>query len=329
MANLGLPDSAEPVELYDRDTDAHVAVDLNGKIGVSSCALPTGAATETTLSTINTKMPSQGQAAMAASVPVVIANNQSAVPENITQIAGAAPSATNPLPGRLTDGTSFYDARQIRALVNTDVVKAQIQDNAGTAVTVGQKTASASLPVVLASDQAGSILSLGDQKLYTSSTPQISTYTASGKHYSYAAINFNLATSGGNNTILLITNPNASGKTYLMEEVVYFGRGTTSRQILFQWISAPTITANGTAVTPFNRNVGGAASAINIFTGPTLTLPSGTTFHETMHYANSIQPLYEKWEQDFILGANRSIALIGIPSGLNVTVTVIVQWVEV
>ena len=90
---------------------------------------------------------------MAASLPVVIASNQTNVPENITQIAGAAPSATNPLPERLTDGTSFYDARQIRALVNTDVVKAQIQDNAGTAITVGQKTMSSSVPVVMASDQ--------------------------------------------------------------------------------------------------------------------------------------------------------------------------------
>lgn len=42
--------------------------------------LPTGAATETTLSALNTKMPSQGQAAMAASVPVTMASDQSAIP---------------------------------------------------------------------------------------------------------------------------------------------------------------------------------------------------------------------------------------------------------
>ena len=55
---------------------------------VTSSALPSGAATETTLSTrasettlsaINTKTPTLGQALMAASVPVVIASNQSAI----------------------------------------------------------------------------------------------------------------------------------------------------------------------------------------------------------------------------------------------------------
>jgi hypothetical protein len=60
-------------------------------------ALPTGAATEATLSTLNGKMPAQGQAAMAASQPVVIANNQSAVPVSASALplpSGAATEAT-------------------------------------------------------------------------------------------------------------------------------------------------------------------------------------------------------------------------------------------
>lgn len=61
--------------------------------------------------------------------------NQGGAPwsQNITQIIGAAPSATNYLPERLTDGTSYYDARQIRALTATDVVSAHISDATGTA----------------------------------------------------------------------------------------------------------------------------------------------------------------------------------------------------
>lgn len=66
-----------------------------------------------------------GQKAMAASVPVVVASDQTNLPANITQIVGAAPSATNALPTQLTDGTAFYDARQIRALTNADVVTAE------------------------------------------------------------------------------------------------------------------------------------------------------------------------------------------------------------
>lgn len=39
-------------------------------------------------------------------------------------------------------------------LANDSIVKAQLQDNAGTAITVGQKTSAASVPVVIASDQS-------------------------------------------------------------------------------------------------------------------------------------------------------------------------------
>lgn len=51
-------------------------------ISAASLPLPTGASTETTLSAINTKTPALGQAASAASSPVVIASNQSTLPTN-------------------------------------------------------------------------------------------------------------------------------------------------------------------------------------------------------------------------------------------------------
>jgi len=44
-------------------------------------------------------------------------------------------TAGSPSSTRLTDGASFYDARSIRSLTNTDVVKAQIQANDGTGIT--------------------------------------------------------------------------------------------------------------------------------------------------------------------------------------------------
>lgn len=47
-------------------------------------------ASETTLAAINTKTPALGQAAMAASVPVVIASNQSRFPTGILLAAGVA-----------------------------------------------------------------------------------------------------------------------------------------------------------------------------------------------------------------------------------------------
>lgn len=60
-------------------TDNGSSLTVDGSVSVSSSALPSGAATEVTLASLNTKMPSQGQALMAASVPVVIASNQSSL----------------------------------------------------------------------------------------------------------------------------------------------------------------------------------------------------------------------------------------------------------
>jgi hypothetical protein len=58
-------------------------------ISAAALPLPSGAATETTLGSVNTKTPALGQAAMASSSPVVIASNQSAVPVSGTVTANA------------------------------------------------------------------------------------------------------------------------------------------------------------------------------------------------------------------------------------------------
>lgn len=88
-------------------------VDTNGELQVDvlSSALPAGAATETTLSAINTKTPALGQALMAASSPVVIASNQTAIPVTTSSLpttvstnVGAADASTL----RVTEGSRTY-----------------------------------------------------------------------------------------------------------------------------------------------------------------------------------------------------------------------------
>lgn len=94
-------------------------------IDATTLPLPTGAATsanQTTeiasLASIDAGIPAAlGQTTMAASMPVTIASNQTAIPVtttpsgtqdvNLTQILGVAPSATNPVPARPTNGTAF------------------------------------------------------------------------------------------------------------------------------------------------------------------------------------------------------------------------------
>src|ERR1019366_52903 len=81
-----------------------------GVISAASLPLPTGASTSalqttgnTSLASIDTKTPALGQALMAASSPVVIASNQSAIP-----VTGTFFQATQPISGTVTanQGTS-------------------------------------------------------------------------------------------------------------------------------------------------------------------------------------------------------------------------------
>jgi hypothetical protein len=96
-----------------------VAISPNNTIPISAASLPlpSGAATETTLSAINTKTLSAGQAVMAASSPVVLASNQTAIPVTdnggsltvdgtVTANQGTAASLSGYWPVRITDGTN-------------------------------------------------------------------------------------------------------------------------------------------------------------------------------------------------------------------------------
>lgn len=110
--------------------DGTVAATQSGAWNITNVtgtvSLPTGAATETTLAALNTKTPAQGQALMAASVPVVIASNQSAVPVSASSL---------PLPtGAATETTLAAASAKLPA-------------------TLGQKVMASSLAVTIASDQ--------------------------------------------------------------------------------------------------------------------------------------------------------------------------------
>ena len=310
MGNLGFPDTSVPVEPYDRTTDTNLAIDINGKIGVSSCALPTGAATESTLSTLNTKVPSQGQAIMAASTPVVIASNQTDVPENITKISGAAPSATNPLPVRQTDGTSFYDGRQIRALTNADVVKAQLQDNSGTGVTVGQKVMTSSLPVVISSDQSAIPVSTG--------LPFFLPYT-----FGYA-VGINQPSAGTDNPLIFLKNPSGSGKTIYLSFVSY---GVAVANVLgtIRIYYNPTTTANGTSQTI--NSFGGGTTVMNLYTVPTVT--SNGTLYSSYVTGQNTNSILIQINYEISIAANNTVLITGNPGSNNRQAEISMRWIEI
>lgn len=154
-------------------TNLHTVVD-SGSITVTSSTLPTGAAT------------SANQTTEIASL-ATIATNTSATQG--TAAAGTAATKSDLVGGvfntslpTLTTGQQAAlqmdsSARQIIApLTNASVVKAQLQDNAGTAIVLGQTTASASVPVVLASNQTSLTTTQGGRA--KANTPTFNDYTA-------------------------------------------------------------------------------------------------------------------------------------------------------
>ena len=107
--------------------NSHVIKANTDSVTIVSSVLPTGAATETTLNAINTKTPALGQALSAASVPVVLASDQSTVPVSIASVplpTGAA-TAANQTNGsqktQIVDGLGNVIASTSNAL-NVDVV---------------------------------------------------------------------------------------------------------------------------------------------------------------------------------------------------------------
>lgn len=97
-------------------------------VSAVSLPLPAGAATETTLAALNTKIGAAGQALMAASTPVVLASNQSAVPVSgtVTANAGtgtmAVSAASLPLPAGAATETTLAALNTKVTAVNTGAV---------------------------------------------------------------------------------------------------------------------------------------------------------------------------------------------------------------
>lgn len=165
----------------------NIASDQVVPVSISSSPLPSGAATSAnqvteiaSLSSIDSKTPALGQAAMAASSPVVIASDQSAVPISAASLplpAGAATSAKQPALG--TAGTASADVITVQGIASMTALKVDgsgvtqpisavslpLPSGAATSAlqttisgqlpaTLGQKAMAASLAVTIASDQS-------------------------------------------------------------------------------------------------------------------------------------------------------------------------------
>jgi hypothetical protein len=148
---------------YDGSAVQVLKTDANGELQVDvlSSALPTGAATESTLSGIDAKLGSLGQKAMAGSAPVVIASDQSAIPisgsVSVSNNANGTPGVAIPAEATMVGGSDGTLLRPLKTDVNgelqIDVISSvlptgaasetrQVDGNQKTQITSGGSSAS-------------------------------------------------------------------------------------------------------------------------------------------------------------------------------------------
>jgi len=155
-------------------------------ISVSSLPLPTGAATETTLSAMSGKLPaSLGQKAMAASLSVAVASDQGALSINGTVVQGNAGTHAQRWMVGLSDGSGFISP-VLAAQLPAALVGGRLDINTGTwlgstAPTVGQKAMTASVPVVIANNQSAVPISASSLPLPTGAATETTLSAMSGK----------------------------------------------------------------------------------------------------------------------------------------------------
>jgi len=103
---------------------------------------------------------------------------------NLQNLNNATPSSTNALPSRLTDGTSFYDARSIRALTISDEIFARLKDSSGTGITSTLVGSKQSLDVNVTQTVGGGTLTNDFVSVTSTTTPLGSTATFTSSTFS-------------------------------------------------------------------------------------------------------------------------------------------------
>lgn len=135
------------------------------------------------------------------------------------------------------------------------------------------------------------------------------------------------ADAGTDNPIILLKNPNGSGKSlrfiyrvYSVEVVNVYG--------VFSMYLDPTITNNGTSATISNgRQTGAVATVATAFTLPTLSA-LGTKIDEVVTQQNN-SPSFMPDDGSFILDPNHNIVITANPASNNRAVRIGIKWSEV
>lgn len=155
----------------------------------------------------------------------------------------------------------------------------------------------------------------------------ISQFVAQNKVYSFSS-DLNMTTSGTQNPLVLLKNPSGSGKVIYLYKVI-FGTNVTNVLAEFKIYANPTVTANGTAITPISNNIGGGASAsiVQAYSLSTVSSPGSNLNSFTISQNNSAFSSIEDFS--IFIQPDNSLLLTGNPGSNSREASITVVWVEV
>ena len=275
-------------------------IDVGNTVPVSAASLPlpTGASTEATLALIKAKTDNLDVALSTRTKPAdtqTISGNVGVTGsvEVTNDVGNAIPISAVSLP--LPTGAS---------------TEATLSGLNGKFNSLGQKTMANSAPFVIASDQTSIPTSVG-----------LPTFLNSAFGF---AVGINQPTSGTDNPLVLLKNPNASGKTVYISFIAY---GISVANVLgtIRIYKNPTITANGTAqtITAF----GTGSTVATLFTTPTISA-NGTLLSTWAHGQNS-NSLLIPTNYEITVPANSNLLITGSPGSNNRQAEMSIRWVEI
>lgn len=150
-------------------------------------------------------------------------------------------------------------------------------------------------------------------------------YTDNDKVFSVST-HINQVTGGANNPLLLLQNPAGSGKRMYVR-ILSYGIPTANVLGIVNLYANPTITANGGAISPVNRNIGsGTASVILASTLPTIS--ANGSLLRTATFGQNSTSIIENLEGRISVPANNSLLITGNPVSSNRVAGLTIVWIE-
>jgi hypothetical protein len=143
-----------------------------------------------------------------------------------------------------------------------------------------------------------------------------------------AAADVNATTAGTNNPLILIKNPTESGKNIFIWSC-RLGSSVTNTSMGFKFFINPTITTNGTTLTPVNRNVGGSNPATISQAFTLSTISASGTLLDIADVGQNNSSIGTNQDLTIILNPGNNLLITGSPSSNNRNASVTIVWQEV